>query len=716
MIYKIVIPVHSLQNSINCATINNMKLKQLISFFLLINTVILINAQAGSDISGNFPPSSHSNSMEEAEAISLPLRRISLLSSGVGYFEHSGELNTNSASRIVLPFDINAVNDALMSLIINDPASPSPSVRYATANSLERSLQSLRVNLLWNQGIIEILNSLRGAEIEVHAPLSVTGRIMGVEYRRQPEYIQPSYISTSENAVLSLFTMQGIRLISMDDVVSLRFTDESINRDLMRSMDLIMAYRDSSRRDLSIYLDGSGRRNVSLSYVIPAPVWKATYRLDLGGNAPLLQGWVIVDNDSDNDWVNVELSLLTGRPVSFIQDLFSPYWLHRPTVPLSIAGYAESVLHESSYSFNNMYAEESAPPAMLRSMQMPAEVQMERDRGTSLGGGIIQGGTQTAAGDQFEFTLRNPVNLERRQSAMLPLLEGNIQAERSLIFSGSRAARGETINPLISVELTNTIGLSLPPGPITVYDGGTYAGDALIEFFPEEDRRFISYGEDLSVSGSMITGTARYITAVNISGGVMTITNRRSYESTYTIRNVSGINKRLIIEHPIIHGYDLVIPENYDETTSSLYRFIRNLNAGEILTFTVREEAPLYERIVLGQLRPESILSYSTNQEIPANIRAALARAVDLRRIVDAAEVAHRDLESQYSRLVAEQDRIRRNLEVTGNQSTQGQEYLHRMTSLDNEIDQINTRMRDALNEVNRARREYDDYLGQLNI
>jgi len=675
--------------------------------------------------SGTAQNSTNQNSGNQNSSEStLPLKRIALLSSGVGYFEHSGTLS--SPAEIALPFDAASVDDALKSLVVNDPASNSPSVRYASENTLYLTLKSLKIDLSGTPGIGDILNGLKGAELEVSAPNAIKGRIIGVEYRQSPVSQQYGYPRSADEAWLSLFTSQGIRVIAVKDIASFRFTDTQINADLNRALDLIMASRDESARNLLVTLNGTGSRDVSLSYVIPTPVWKVSYRLDISGKEPFLQGWAIVDNDSDADWNGVELSLVTGRPVSFIQRLYPPYRLSRPVVPLAIAGFAESRTYESGYEENERRAPVPAPSAMMRTQSMAdtsAKAEMDYYYGQqeapavgSVAGGAIETASGRAAGDQFEFTLKNPVTLDRRQSAMLPLVEGAIKAEKVLVFSGSRASGGATINPAISAELVNTSGMKLPAGPITVYDGGTYAGDALIEFFPENEKRLISYGEDLSVSGNVASSGTRYITAVNISSGVMTITRRQSYEKVYTIKNASGQAKKIIIEHPITSGSELMEPASADDRTGSLYRFNRNLPPNETFTFKVREETPVLERITLAQLRADTFLSYASNQEIPADVRTALTRAIELKRTADNAAAAQSTLETQKSRLISDQDRVRRNLEAAGNQTPQGQEYLKRMAALDDEIDAINKQIETAVQEAQRAKAEYDSYLATIKI
>ena len=657
-------------------------------------------------------------------AVELGLKRLSLFSSGVGFFEHAGSVSgrAGAPAEISLRFNLNAVNDALKSLVVEDPLSTSPVVRYPSEETLRQTLRSLRIDLSGEPEIGEILNGLKGAELEVSAPMPVRGRIIGVEYR----HVTAAAGRESLEPWLSLFTAQGIWVIALRDIGSFLFIDEKINADLNRALDLLMASRDGESRELLLSLPGEGSRNLRLSYVIPVPVWKVSYRLDLNRDAPFLQGWAIVDNDSDTDWKDVELSLVTGRPVSFIQNLYAPYRLGRPMLPLAIAGIADAVVNASGYGGGALNSAMKAAPGptpapqarYAQDMEMSAMAEYAEESRPRIPAPAPAAPLDTArgqaAGDQFEFTLKRPVTLERRQSAMLPLVEGTIKAEKTLVFAGDRI--GVSRHPSICAELTNTSGMKLPAGPITVYDGGTYAGDALIEFFPENDKRLITFGDDLSVTGAVQSASSRYISAVIISRGVMTISRRLVYERNYALKNASAEAKRLIIEHPITGNTTLKEPEKFDERTVNRYRFSRSLPAGGEFTFTVKEEQPLSEQIALAPLRLANLLSYASNQEIPPPVRAALQKAVENQRRVDDATTALQDLENRKSRQSAEQERIRKNLEAAGNQTPQGQDYLKRLMALDGEIDALNTKIAQAESLLEAARKEYNDYLANLEL
>jgi hypothetical protein len=461
--------------------------------------------------------------------------------------------------------------------------------------------------------------------------------------------------------------------------------------------------------------------------VIPAPVWTISYRLDLSAPSPgeaLLQGWAIVDNDGGTDWRDVELTLAAGRPVSFIQNLYPPYYVYRPTLPLAIAGTAEAETWESS-DYRRALDESGAVPAA-------AFPEMARSRNTAekatsdsfaelprpapaVAGGAVDTARAASLGDQFAFTVKNPVTLNRRQSAMLPLVEGKIAAARLLVLSGGRAL-GQSVHPYLGAELTNAAGMGLPAGPLTVYDGGAYAGDALLEFFNAGEKRLVTWGEDLSVTAGAVETGGRLVSAVSISGGLMTISRKQVYTKTYTVKNAAGEAKRVLIEHPVTPGAELAEPANPDEKTPSAYRFIRPLPAGGELVLSVREERPMTERITLVQQRPETLLSYASNQEIPPKVRAVLQKALDLKGEADAAQTALGNTRNRRDFLVSEQGRIRQNLEAAGNQSPQGQEYLRRLVQLDGDLDNLARDLEEAEQKARETQKAYEDYLGEMKL
>jgi len=659
---------------------------------------------------------------------SLSLRRVVILSSGLAYHEHSGSLTGDA--QLALPFRISALNDVLKTMIINDPASTQPSVVYQSAQTLLMTLRNLTLDLSDNPDMATMLDRLRGEEVEITPvmpasavatapmPATIIGRVIGVEHRT---VFAPNAHETRPWLLLN--TAGGIRPFDLREVSAINFTNPVVNNDITRALDIIAEARNPNIRSLLVSLPGAGTRDVTVSYVVPAPVWKVSYRLDLGATRPMLQGWAIVDNDSDADWNYVELSLVAGRPASFIQELYPPFYVWRPTVPLAIAGVAAPEAHDTGWATApQLVSPQATAPAragIAMDMEMeeaawPMAAAPVPPAGANLASGVVETAQAGAAGDQFEFTIRRLVSLDRGMSAMLPLVEAEIEARRVLIFSGAIPA-GVSFHPRLGAEVTNLSEMGLPAGPITVFDGGVYAGSALIEFWNENESRFISFGEDLSVTGAITNAQVLEVSSVNLSGGVMTINRSRTYNRTYTFNNTSGVSKELVVEHPITGGANLVSPQA-DESTASLYRFNVTLPGSGAFSMTVSEQVPVAQNISLLALNPQAFFSFTVNNEIPEDVRAALQRAMELRNAADAANADVRNLEVSRNSLIEDLNRTRLNLEATGTETAHGQTFLQRLVALDAEIEGIGSQIETARANAAALQREFTDYLTGLNF
>src|SRR5205085_7361173 len=87
------------------------------------------------------------------------------------------------------------------------------------------------------------------------------------------------------------------------------------------------------KKAVSVVFSGNGKRKVAVGYVTEAPLWKPSYRLSVDEKgAARLQGWATVENTTDEDWVNVKVGLVAGRPMTFQMDLYDPLFVPRPHV------------------------------------------------------------------------------------------------------------------------------------------------------------------------------------------------------------------------------------------------------------------------------------------------------------------------------------------------------------------------------------------------
>ena len=268
----------------------------------------------------------------QAEA-PLPVRKIVLYKNGVGYFEHRGQTRAEGAVAIELPSS--QLDDVLKSLTVIDlgEGGQVAGVSYTTLAPLDRRLDEIALDLTSAEGLAHFLNQIKGARVEVPTGGGiVSGKLMGAEVKRR-EVGSNGTVETTEALV---FTAQGqVRALELGSAASIRLLDSQLSSQLSRYLDLLRTGHERDVRRLEIETLGASPRSLQVSYTSETPIWKTTYRLALEeGEKPLLQGWAIVDNVSAMDWDGVELSLVAGAPVSFIQNLSQPIYSRRPTVPL----------------------------------------------------------------------------------------------------------------------------------------------------------------------------------------------------------------------------------------------------------------------------------------------------------------------------------------------------------------------------------------------
>src|SRR6185369_7319541 len=143
--------------------------------------------------------------------------------------------------------------------------------------------------------------------------------------------------------------------VDVDDARSVRLLDEKLRRDLDFYLKTQLASKKKDARVFTLFAQGEGARRLRASYTLATPVWKATYRLLMpepdSEDEPLVQGWAVVDNTQDEDWIDVDLSLIAGLPISFVHDLYSPRYLRRPVVEVQEqSSLAPPIVQETTFA------------------------------------------------------------------------------------------------------------------------------------------------------------------------------------------------------------------------------------------------------------------------------------------------------------------------------------------------------------------------------
>ena len=587
-------------------------------------------------------------------AADLPIREVILYKHGVGYFERSGELRAGETAR--LDFKASDMNDVLKSLTVSDQnGGVIGGIRYDAAEPLEKRLQDFPFALDRQASLAAFLDQMKGARLELRLGSdTVAGTIVSARTSRPDE-------KTPERETVVLLTDTGeIRTFDLGAASSVKFSDPKLQGLLRDYLTVLSGARSKDRRSVYIDAAGTGTRQLAASYMTPSAVWKSSYRLIFGPQAEAtLEGWAIIDNTSGDDWTNVKLSVVSGRPISFITQLYEPKYVTRPTAELAENQAVAPVVLQGAIGgkgpVNRAFA---AAPAAAREALADNLLKTEAGQASS-----IAPVTDTRdLGELFEYSFSGPVSVKQGESAMLPFLQQKIGARKLLIYMESFG-----LHPMNAAEIANSTGKTLDGGPITVYDANAYAGEALVETLKAGDKRLITYGVDLGARVTTAFDSSKAnVREIHFSRGVLTTRNAIQETKTYTIKNVDPGRKTVIIEHKQRPGYKL-LDMKPTETTADAYRFEVNVGGNATEAFAVREERVYDQTISISSITPDILATYLQNKGLSEAGRRQLDQIAQKKREIAANDGQLRQAQADLNNLTQDEERQRRNIESLRN-------------------------------------------------
>lgn len=676
----------------------------------------------------------------DAPAASLPITRVTLYTSGVGYFERAGKVDGDAI--VPLNFQVGQINDVLKSLILMDFGGGTiQPVTYAAKDPVTKQLQAFSIDLSDNPDRATIFNRLRGANVTVSytpnrasVPAVATGVVIGVE-TRQETTVGPD-ATRQTVSILNLLAADGIHGIPFPTIDSIKINDPSLDAELRQALLAVSQGRDANKRPVTLSFAGKGSRSVMVGYVTEAPVWQTTYRLVVGKSATI-QGWGLVQNTTQEDWNNVGLTLVSGRPVSFIQDLYTPLYVHRPIVASRLAQSIGPVAYNGNIMDGVAEAQDALKPAeramSKASADRPTAMRMVA-AGAASGYAPMAppapamnavaalqqsvGATGARLGEAlFTYSIPMAVNVPRQQSAMIPFLASPIQAQKVGIYNASVNAD----HPLTGARLKNTSPLHLLGGPITVFeDNGTtnYAGDAIIDDMQPNETRLISYGLDVPVVVSSRDGSSsgRYL-GFRIVKGVLTTVSRTEASTIYTLKNNGEQDQTIVVEHPYPgDDWKLIEPLKPTEKTSSVYRFDVPAPAGKSTDFKVRNSRINWQSYAITDIDIDTLLVYAHDGAISDDVKAALQEAASRRRKVADAENRINNLNTQIDQIANGQARIRENMKVLDKSSVLYKRYAGELDTQETQLSDLMGKRDTQQQELTKLRADLADYLANLTV
>lgn len=762
----------------------------------------------------------------------LPIRRVILYSNGVAYIERRGTVSGHA--EINLSFKQSQVDDVLKSMVVLDlgqgrigavsynssapPAARMAEIPFAISASTDGNSGG---------GLAGILSQLQGARVVVSTGnRTVTGSILTVEARHsqidasKPAVTTHRIVIASDNGELSGFDLSEVR--------SVQLAEDGTRRDLSEFAHAAAAARRRDAKTITVTSDGSSSREMIVSYTIAAPIWKTTYRvvLDRSGK-PFFQGWAIVDNVSEEDWNGVQLSLVSGTPVSFIQPIQNPVYRYRPIIPLSedlnlkpqtyepgeggsgmvgslsgrindpngaavegatvvltntrtnqtfeletndkgvyrsqdlpagayslsasASGFAKASVTNlnvtagvrSNYDVNLSIAGVSATVTVAASQSSVARLSnfstdgvnsslytlapnVNRNAPPTLSNYIArrESGVEAAAtggeiGDLFEYHIDQPVTVLRDRSALIPILQTQMEGERVSIFN----QQAQRSRPMSGLLLKNTSTLTLEDGSLTVVDGDAYAGEALMERLKPQETRLVSFALDLGTLVNVHDDEERspsfLLRTVN---GVIQAHYYNMRKKVYTLVNQTERPRIVYLEHPIDDDDDWALADDMpkaDIKTAKYYRFRVALAPHQKVDFPIVERQEQMETYALSNFNRAQLELFISRKYIDEKTRAVLEHILDLKSQIVATEARIHGIDTETTEIAADQARLRDNIKALTATAEARQlisRYVSKADTQETRLEQLNKEKQTLNGEAARLQGELEAVIRGLTI
>jgi hypothetical protein len=675
----------------------------------------------------------------------LPVKRVVLYKNGVGYFEHSTQVR--GSEDLAIDFTTAQLNDVLKSLTAVDLGDGHISgIRYNSIAPLNERLKALRLPFGEDVTRADFLSALRGAQVEVDSGSNiVTGRLLSVEDEQRTTDKGTTYQVT----MFSVMTNSGeMRSFELSPSVSVQLAERDLREEVGRYLNLVGSSRARDLRRMTISDVGNSEREIFVSYISEVPVWKSTYRIILPEKAsekPLLQGWAIVDNTIGEDWKDVQLSLIAGSPQSFIQDISQPLYARRPVVALPESAMLTPQTHEATMSEEEKKAEAVSGTGggvgsgsgagfgvpgdfMGGLMAKTKQFEYRANSGSNRTNGAAeldrleqypqpQGAPAVKApvldqmaqqqnaqvaqaqdlGDYFEYNIKQNITISKNQSALVPILQSRIEAEKVTLWSpdNQRALR--------ALWIKNASGQILDSGTFNIIDGDTFAGEGLIETVHPDERRLLSYAADTAVH---VTSEAEAkdlpVSRIQLLKGVMFVSREQRNKIKYTVRNADTAARQVVIEHPVREGWKLVNDVTPKETSASHYRFRLAVDPNKTSELTVEEIHTDVTRTMLTDLTQDQVQILAVENRLTPELQQAFHQVLDQKNRISDLQSQLANRQRELKEINDDQARIRENMKALKGSAEEKallQRYTHqldtqedRLTALHKEIADLSKR------------------------
>jgi len=669
------------------------------------------------------------------------IKKVVLYKHGIGYFERHGKVKGNAS--VSLNFKTEQMKDLLTSFFVLDlNGGKINAVLYDTKDPLSKQLEGILINVPEGSALSQFLMQLKGAKISVSvAGDKISGRIMGIE--PITERNKDGSVLRQDYKLVLLTDAGPIRSVDLYSVSELSLQDPALQRDLERLLAITLDAKYTERKTVTIQAQGEGDRDLRIGYLVEQPIWKASYRLLLDKdpkNDTLLQGWALTENNTEEDWKDVEIAFVAGNPLSYIMDLYSPYYPQRPTVPIpgltglavnwGAAPEANAIdalqlarLEDAAEKKRDGFAADEKAGGVMRSRKAmnaaPAPAAPGEARGELAAAGkpmaelaersMAAMATGTKVGELFSYEGKEKVSIARGKAAMVPIIMQKMKGERVVYYKAAFSPK-----PVDAYILKNDTDLTLEAGAVSFFEESTSLGSGILSHvLVPGAKEIIPYALDAAVSVTpAVKSHSEPAYKGSLANGYLTLTSVETLTNTWKLANKGKEARTVLIDQPINALYKLVEPAKAEEEVEGHYRFRVTLKPAETREFKVTERRDVMQQVYLANIAEDQIRFYARQPYFSEKAKAFFAELAGLQ--AQRAEIVRRlqEMNGQVQRFSEEQRRLRDNLNTLRNTPKEEELRAKWIKSLSDAEEKL-VQLRTAIDDANAKQRALDEQLAK---
>jgi len=611
---------------------------------------------------------------------------VTIYSSGIADFRRVFALAAGQPREITLAVKKPHVADVLASLNVYGDVTLAAPPTFAPENEHQGTLV-----LDPAKAIEQLAAQLCGSRVRVERAggQPIAGTLLGLHTESEATHGSPASVK-----YVAVLTDTGVAKLAIREVSRLFFEDEAVRQELTKALrrQAEALHPDSTQIRLSLSADAADAEAV-VQYTVPAAAWKISYRLrEIEDGKFTLQGLAIVDNNTDEDWNDFLISVVTGEPISFATDLAEAKVPRRGRVNVvqeEALGAVE--VEEAEVAFGAlpvagaalMAAPAAAAPPAGRGVMRKTRASFAAGVSESVADSLTRGPSQMKSaaetheiGDYCLYRCRQPVSIGANRSAIIPVFEADLADARFVLYY-KREQHAE--RPYRAIKLVNPGPQSLGRGVCTVFQGGIYGGHCIVPATKPGEDRLLPFALETGVKVTHELGKYETRTAqVQIHEGVCWQTKITVRETLYRLRSTRDELFTVVIDHPhlakrskakiTLERPDRKEPLAIAGTLPEGFRLELPLAAKEQLTIRVVESKTERTKIELGDATDIPRLEAMFEQaEGPLLKNPAFQKCLDLQQQVQARRQEISRANDQVKSLGGRQERLRKNLGVAGN-------------------------------------------------